>query len=279
MSRMRRRPGRLLFGHGHGLWADWICRRTCRSSRWRLWVINCWTGPRRGRRSHRGYGRRRPRADTARQALRRSRAPFSPSTRTRARRPCTSCADESGCRRGPVLAGGLVTCLSCRTRALASWRAQHRAHRGGHLPGAPLAGVIFCEGAPQATGAWRAGRVLGRVPARLGGSRRRSQLKHHGRAWTICWTVGCRWPACWLRVLLVGPSLAGGSQQAGGYPARSAACSEPRADMRWPSGPLAVRRVRDAARGCPSPRAERAGCYPGTGQETPQATASYPPVG
>jgi quercetin dioxygenase-like cupin family protein len=42
---MRRRPGRLLFGHGHGLWADWICRRTCRSSRWRLWVINCWNGP------------------------------------------------------------------------------------------------------------------------------------------------------------------------------------------------------------------------------------------
>jgi hypothetical protein len=59
--------------------------------------------------------------------------------------------------RGPVLAGGLVTCLSCRTRALASWRAQHRAHRGGHLPGALLAGVIFCEGAPPAHGGMAGG--------------------------------------------------------------------------------------------------------------------------
>jgi hypothetical protein len=37
--------------------------------------------------------------------MRCSRAPLSPSTRTRARRPCTSCADESGCRPGTCPGG------------------------------------------------------------------------------------------------------------------------------------------------------------------------------
>ena len=45
-----------------------------------------------------------------------------PSMRTRARRPCTSCADACGCQPGTCLGrGGPVTCLSCRTRATA-WR-------------------------------------------------------------------------------------------------------------------------------------------------------------
>ena len=181
MSRIRRRPGRLLFGHGHGLWADWMCRRTCRSSRWRRWVISCWNGP------------------------------------------------------------ALVTCLSCRTRALASWRPQHRAHRGRHLPGALLAGVIFCEGAPPAQGGMAGGarsRVRPGTAGWLTPGGASSSITHEPDRLL---DSRCRWSACWLRVLLVGPSLAGGSQQAGRYPARSAACSEPRQICAgrqgpWPTG-------------------------------------------
>ena len=63
-ERNARAAGRLLFGRGHRL-ADWMCRRTCRSSHWKPGSSAAGTGRRRGRRSHRGYGCRRSRADTA----------------------------------------------------------------------------------------------------------------------------------------------------------------------------------------------------------------------
>jgi hypothetical protein len=54
VSGTRRLPGRLLFGRGHGLRADWMCRRTSEVLTGSPGSSAAGTGRRRGRRSHRG---------------------------------------------------------------------------------------------------------------------------------------------------------------------------------------------------------------------------------
>jgi hypothetical protein len=63
------------------------------------------TGRRRGRRSHRVYGRRRPRADTAPDGHCDAQGAVLAEHENPGEATCMSCADESGCGRGPVLGG------------------------------------------------------------------------------------------------------------------------------------------------------------------------------
>ena len=179
-----------------------MCRRTCRSSRWRPWVTSCWNGP-----APRAEGTPRIRSSAAtsgycaRRSLRCSRAPFSPSTKTRARRrACLA-------RMSPVVGGD-------------GWVAH-------------------------------------------AGRSHQSITDESDRLLDSC----CRWPACWLRMFLVGPT----------WPAVHIRQVDIRLDLRRAASPgryaLAVRRVRDAARGRPSPPGCAGGLLSRAGQETPQAAA------
>jgi hypothetical protein len=84
---------------------------------------------------------------------------------------------------------------------------------GGHLPGALLAGVIFCEGAPPTHGGMAGGARSRARPGTAGwltpGGASSSITDEPDRL------LGSRfrWPACWLRVLLAGPEFAGGSHR------------------------------------------------------------------
>ncbi len=154
---------------------------------------------------------------------------------------------------------------------------------GSRAPGTAPAGRSASwshrrQGAPPAHGGMASGARSRARPGTAGwltpGGASQSITDEPDRLLDSC----CRWPACWLRVPLGGPS----------WPAVHRRQVDIRLDLRRAASPgryaLAVRAAgRQACQtrpgDAPAPRAARAGCSPEAGQEMPQATASYPPVG